>query len=380
MSNIIEKSKILLMTYPLMRGERVKEVQAAIQALGYDLGPCGADGIYGKATKAAVLAFQQEAGMAGDGVVDEATFSAIGGCVLLRAQRRPGVQAAAPSAPALSVWMDQSGADWRRYRQAHLEALQALGVTRVAVMLASHKDKVSWDRERWPFGYLEEFCSEMRAVGIEPIVTVWARPIRDYQEQLLGEIGMVAPTLGAMVELDAEKQWAASKLKGYLSLEEAAEVLRDELHRRGTQRVGCTVVSTAMRESLSALCDEVAVQCYSTNQYSYTGPWGPGKLQGRAIDAWKRSHVSPIEGDDEREAQEGKDGLKRLIVGLPAYWQEPGGQGKWPEAECPWGDAYRVCRVAGVHEVRYWSWMHLVGRRGTARGDAWRALAGLRGR
>lgn len=49
------------------KGDDVKELQAHLLALGYDLGEHGADGIYGKATQEAVAALQKKCGVFSDG-------------------------------------------------------------------------------------------------------------------------------------------------------------------------------------------------------------------------------------------------------------------------------------------------------------------------
>lgn len=58
----------------------VEELQVALMALGYDLGPAGADGAYGKKTRAAVLAFEETTGIPRDhqdGWVDRYTVAAL---------------------------------------------------------------------------------------------------------------------------------------------------------------------------------------------------------------------------------------------------------------------------------------------------------------
>ena len=55
----------------MMRGEvsgQVKVMQAALMALGYDLGRWGADGDFGAATEKAVKAFQKDHGLPETGV------------------------------------------------------------------------------------------------------------------------------------------------------------------------------------------------------------------------------------------------------------------------------------------------------------------------
>lgn len=57
------------------RGEDVKELQSALIVLGYDLGKCGADGIFGRKTQAAVKAFQKDEGIQVDGIAGPVTYS-----------------------------------------------------------------------------------------------------------------------------------------------------------------------------------------------------------------------------------------------------------------------------------------------------------------
>jgi putative chitinase len=62
---------------PLMvasRGEAVQRLQRDLETLGYPTG--GADGIFGQATRRALVAFQHEAGVAVTGILDDATRAA----------------------------------------------------------------------------------------------------------------------------------------------------------------------------------------------------------------------------------------------------------------------------------------------------------------
>lgn len=52
-------------------------IQRFLISQGYDLGPSGADGIFGKMTKSAVMAFQMKSGLTPTGVVDKATHDAM---------------------------------------------------------------------------------------------------------------------------------------------------------------------------------------------------------------------------------------------------------------------------------------------------------------
>lgn len=61
------------------RGEAVQALQARLMALGYDLGPCGADGIFGRKTRAAVRAFQRDRGIRVDGIAGPVTWGELYG-------------------------------------------------------------------------------------------------------------------------------------------------------------------------------------------------------------------------------------------------------------------------------------------------------------
>ena len=58
-------------------GEDVRELQRALQTLGYDIGASGADGEFGKATQKAVIAFQEAHGLEADGVFGPLSLDAL---------------------------------------------------------------------------------------------------------------------------------------------------------------------------------------------------------------------------------------------------------------------------------------------------------------
>ncbi|MBR3428918.1 MAG: peptidoglycan-binding protein [Clostridia bacterium] len=57
------------------KGAAVTELQTMLLKLGYDLGPCGIDGDFGKATEVAVRSFQSDHRLMVDGVVGKNTWA-----------------------------------------------------------------------------------------------------------------------------------------------------------------------------------------------------------------------------------------------------------------------------------------------------------------
>ncbi len=58
-------------------GAAVEAMQGALDRLGYNIGPCGVDGVYGRSTRKAVEAFQKEHGLSADGVAGPQTIAAM---------------------------------------------------------------------------------------------------------------------------------------------------------------------------------------------------------------------------------------------------------------------------------------------------------------
>ena len=63
------------------KGAYVIEMQTELSKLGYDLGPCGIDGDFGRATEKAVKAFQGDHGLKVDGICGPATWAALDAAV-----------------------------------------------------------------------------------------------------------------------------------------------------------------------------------------------------------------------------------------------------------------------------------------------------------
>ena len=74
--NVILRRNLRLKN-PRMRGEDVKSIQKMLQKMGYSLGTHGPDGIYGPASKQAVISFQARNDLSQDGVVGPQTVAAI---------------------------------------------------------------------------------------------------------------------------------------------------------------------------------------------------------------------------------------------------------------------------------------------------------------
>ncbi len=79
-----------------------KSIQRALLAKGYDLGPAGADGVWGRASIAATKLFQGDHGLRVDGVVGPATLKALGAAGALPAS-------AVDNAPAPPLWLHEAG-------------------------------------------------------------------------------------------------------------------------------------------------------------------------------------------------------------------------------------------------------------------------------
>lgn len=72
-------ARVLKITKPLMKGEDVKALQAALIARGYHCGPSGASGIYERNTAYAVRCFQAANRLIVDGRAGRFTVAALGG-------------------------------------------------------------------------------------------------------------------------------------------------------------------------------------------------------------------------------------------------------------------------------------------------------------
>ena len=74
------------------RGGAVRRLQTWLTALGFDIGPHGADGVFGPATEAAVLAFQGANGLVADGGGGRRTWAALAQRVWNENQEKEDIQ------------------------------------------------------------------------------------------------------------------------------------------------------------------------------------------------------------------------------------------------------------------------------------------------
>ena len=86
------------------RGPRIKDLQAALQAKGYDVSP---DGVFGVRTELALIAFQKKSGLLPDGIAGPVTIQCLnkgesGGAVHSALAARFGTGVAAASAVAMA--------------------------------------------------------------------------------------------------------------------------------------------------------------------------------------------------------------------------------------------------------------------------------------
>ena len=71
--------RLLKLKSPYMRGDDVRRLQEELIAAGFDCGKCGADGVFGKDTDAAVKAYQAAKALEVDGIAGRHTITALGG-------------------------------------------------------------------------------------------------------------------------------------------------------------------------------------------------------------------------------------------------------------------------------------------------------------
>lgn len=259
----------------------------------------------------------------------------------------------------VSVWVDQSGSELMGDLQAHIEALQALDITRCCVMINHHRE-AKWRLRRWNKGWLFRLGEALRDAGIGMTITTWARPNRAYLDAMAEVLPDLADDLGADIELDLEGQWCdtAARAAGW-ELAEAEEYLLGCLRPAPTSwRLCLTSAYVRPQARLAVRCDEVALQCYS-----YCTPKEPERDWGRwaGPGSYQEMGVSRMRERMPHQAH---------VMGLAAFSQAyPGHTVREALRE-----AWDACAMRNIPEVRYWSWTWIVGPTGRKIGSVYRFL------
>ena len=89
------------------KGPYVVDMQTKLNKLGYDLGPCGIDGDFGRATEKAVKAFQGDHGLKVDGICGPATWAALDAAVAALTVPESSVTTYTVSIPGLDLTQAQ---------------------------------------------------------------------------------------------------------------------------------------------------------------------------------------------------------------------------------------------------------------------------------
>ena len=107
------------------QGEEVKKLQQSLSDAGYSVGSAGVDGIYGSDTEAAVRRYQQDNGLAVDGIAGDETF----GSLYNKSNAAPTNQqapAASPAPQASAAPLTSQEPQSALYSPAYQAALDAL--------------------------------------------------------------------------------------------------------------------------------------------------------------------------------------------------------------------------------------------------------------
>lgn len=235
--------------------------------------------------------------------------------------------------------------DWTLFRQHLVEC----DVNEVCVMVNDQTDgPYPWTQ--WTADGLEWMAGECRNLGIVFSIMVWPRPSPDHIEALLAGPVALAAKHGWPVEYDVETfNWQASRLRGYATLDAAADELVRRTRAAGVRVVGSTTypfgVGSSAFMGVIKRSDYCAVQAYSVNrnsdpQYAPGAAFGPGRMQLVAAERMQRfaPHV-------------------RFACGLAAYGQT------WPgvDREATMAAAFVAATNVGAASVRYWSAKHFLG-------------------
>lgn len=266
----------------------------------------------------------------------------------------------------IEAWWDIGRINTERHLDAHLRAIEDLGLSGLAIMVNRQKD-TTWGLSLYPYDACVRFARRLRDMGVRVTITSWIRPDRSFMDGILEELVSLGQDCHADIEFDAEgANWGRVKPIGLRSHEEAGVYLADGLGLFVDMggRWTTTTVTTQPYWDISRHADGVCPQAYSiwdrhhcSDKYRVGGIYGPGQRQ---LLAWDRHHRPELD--------------QEIVMGLPAWAQRGYPGSSSPEAimEICWNGA----KAAGAKRVRYWSWKWIAGKKGTTRGYAYRFIKG----
>jgi len=219
-----------------------------------------------------------------------------------------------PEPPAglrsISAWAESSAL---RNPKKFVDFAVKAGLTEVIIIANDHsawrkpKAFTTFNKQR-----IIAFAKEARAQGLQVGLMTWIMPHREYIKECAKQMTELAEACDAWkVELDAEEPWMLAQLKSGKRISMSAyDVMGDYVHecfgKYGVDRkfkLGVNGIGFASRrklKTLSAGCDYMTPQCYSTR----TQPLEPRTTADRFCQRW-------LEHFGDRE----------VIVGLAAYRQ-----------------------------------------------------------
>ena len=125
----------------------------------------------------------------------------------------------------LSLWWDiPSGVSVDRL-EAYLDGLERAHIRELSITVQDHGPS-SWHLN-WSLARLEHFIKGARRRGIRCGVMVWPRPDPSWVDALVTQGPALVRAGAQFVEFDVEENWRTGRLRGYRSLEEAAEELEE---------------------------------------------------------------------------------------------------------------------------------------------------------
>jgi hypothetical protein len=321
------------------------------------------DGTWGPRTVRGVALWQEEQGLDGDGKVGPKTYDAISDH-----EQCPGY--AEPSqAPAgdvtIGVWGDDAAN--LMMKASYADRLVELNISEVALMMnrANISSKADpWDLrwkdtgdEGWDsddkIGQLAEVYA---ARNIRLILTCWPRPDKaQIDEMCEAMVPLLKLTNATAFEVDVEGNWKTAHLKGFRTMDEAAEYLFRAMEQALVDagiKDGETESTTfghhaelGRHPTVTQRLDRACVQGYSTSPRS-SGPipWNSYLAPGRHQEwIFNRARAA---------------GAKEVVMGLAAYKQS-GFKGH--TADEAMKVAYDKTIELGIRHIRFWSSKWILG-------------------